>query len=278
MSIIPTTQSEARQERLPHILLWSVLGLVLIGVVGIGVWSLVWDAPIKQLSSRLSAAQLPVYGVVPDFALVDQSGLPVGKSDLAGKVWIAGFLFTNCPDECPLLTAEMARLQSDLANIADLRLVSISVDPDRDTPAVLSQYAARFNANPGRWLFLTGDKRAIYRLVRDGFRLGIVDPAEPSHSSAIRGSTLGGAGRSLDRQTPSRVGQTSGWLQSLRGWLHSVEPAAAFADHGRAKGTLHSTRLVLIDRLAQIRGYYESQEDVALQRLRQHLQMLFRDG
>jgi cytochrome oxidase Cu insertion factor (SCO1/SenC/PrrC family) len=274
----PTTQSEARQERLPHILLWSVLGIVLVGVVGIGIWSLVWDAPIKQLSSSLSPVDLPVYGAVPDFALIDQNGRPVGRSDLDGKVWIASFLFTNCPDECPLLTAEMARLQSDTAHIADLRLVSISVDPDRDTPAVLSQYAERFNANPGRWFFLTGDKRAIYRLAREGFRLGIVDPAEPSHSSAIKGSTLVGARSSLDRQLPSSVGQTSGWLQSLRGWLRCVEPATAFADHGRAKDTLHSTRLVLIDRLAQIRGYYESQEDAALQRLRQHLQMLFRDG
>jgi protein SCO1/2 len=274
----PTTQAEARRERLPHILLWSMLGIVLVGVVGIGVWSLVWDAPIKQLSSGLSAAHLPVYGAVPDFALIDQNGHPVGKSDLDGKVWIASFLFTNCPDECPLLTAEMARLQSDTAHIADLRLVSISVDPDRDTPAVLSQYAERFNANPGRWLFLTGDKRAIYRLAREGFRLGIVDPAEPSHSSAIKGSTLARARSSLDRQLPSSVGQTSGWLQSLRGWLRSVEPATAFADHGRAKDTLHSTRLVLIDRLSQIRGYYESREESALQRLRQHLQMLFRDG
>jgi protein SCO1/2 len=274
----PTTQSEARQERLPRILLWSMLGIVLVGVVGIGVWSLVWDAPITQRSSGLSAAHLPVYGAVPDFTLIDQNGQPVGKSDLDGKVWIAGFLFTNCPDECPLLTAEMARLQSDTAHIADLRLVSISVDPDRDTPAVLSQYAERFNANPGRWLFLTGDKRAIYRLAREGFRLGIVDPAEPSHSSAIKDSTLARARSSLDRQLPSSVGQTSGWRQSLRGWLRSVEPATAFADHGRAKGTLHSTRLVLIDRLSQIRGYYESREESALQRLRQHLQMLFRDG
>jgi cytochrome oxidase Cu insertion factor (SCO1/SenC/PrrC family) len=221
---------------------------------------------------------LPVYGVIPDFALIDQSGHSVGRSDLEGKIWIASFLFTNCPDECPLLTAEMARLQSDLAHITDLRLVSISVDPDRDTPAVLSQYAERFNANPGRWLFLTGDKRAIYRLAREGFRLGIVDPTEASHSSAIEGSTPGGVSSSLNRQAPSGVGQTSSWLQSLRGWSRSVEPATAFADHGRAKDTLHSTRLVVIDRLSQIRGYYESREEAALQRLRQHLQMLFRDG
>jgi hypothetical protein len=82
----------------------------------------------------------------------------------------------------------------------------------------------------------------------------------------------------VDRPAPSSVGWTTSWPQNLRGWLPSVEPAAAFADHGRAQDTLHSTRFVLIDRLVQIRGYYDSREEAALQRLRQHLQLLFRDG
>jgi cytochrome oxidase Cu insertion factor (SCO1/SenC/PrrC family) len=275
--MIPTPQSEERRERLPQILLWSVLGVVLVGVVGLGVWSLVWQEPIPQLFPGASSARLPVYGAVPDFALIDQGGQPVRRADLEGKVWITSFIFTNCPEECPLMTAEMARLQSELAHIDALRLVSISVDPDRDTPAVLSQYAERFNADPGRWVFLTGDKRAIYRLAREGFRLGIVDPAEQSHAPPVNGSPLGGSKSSLDRPAPSSVGRTSGWPQDLHGWLRLVELTAAFADHGRAKDTLHSTRFVLVDRRAQIRGYYESREEAALQRLRQHLQMLFRD-
>ena len=278
MAMIPTTPSEARQERLPHILLWSLLSVVLVGVVSFGIWSLIWDEPLLQSSSGLSPAQLPVYGSVPDFALIDQRGHPVRRGDFDGKVWIASFIFTNCPDECPLMTSEMARLQSNLAHMADLRFVSISVDPDRDTPAVLSQYAERFNADPGRWFFLTGDKRAIYFLAREGFRLGIVDPSEPSHSSPVEGGAPSGLRSSMDRPMRSSVGGISGWPQNLRHWLRSVEPAAAFADHGRGKDTLHSTRFVLIDRLAQIRGYYESREEMALKRLRQHLQMLFQDG
>jgi cytochrome oxidase Cu insertion factor (SCO1/SenC/PrrC family) len=276
--MIPRTQSGERQERLPQILLWSLLGVVLVGVVGLGLWSLVWEEGINQSPAGLSPARLPVYGAVPDFALIDQHGHPVRRGDLEGKVWIASFIFTNCPDECPLMTAEMARLQPDLAQAQDVRLVSISVDPDHDTPAVLSQYAARFNADPGRWLFLTGDKRAIYRLAREGFRLGIVDPAEPSHSSSAKDPTLEGSGRSFDQLAPSRLEWTSGWPQTLRGWWRSVEPARAFADHGGAKNTLHSTRFVLIDRRAQIRGYYDSREEAALQRLRQHLQVLVRDA
>jgi hypothetical protein len=77
---------------------------------------------------------------------------------------------------------------------------------------------------------------------------------------------------------PRSVRRTSVWPQTLGDWLRSIEPAAAFANHGAAKDILHSTRFVLIDRLAQIRGYYESREEMALKRLQQHLQMLFPDG
>jgi cytochrome oxidase Cu insertion factor (SCO1/SenC/PrrC family) len=202
----------------------------------------------------------------------------VRKADLEGKVWVASFIFTNCPDECPLMTAEMARLQSDLAHIPELRLVSISVDPERDIPAVLSQYADRFDADPERWLFLTGDKQAIYRLARDGFRLGIVDPSEPSHTSPVKDSALGGARQVVDRFPPISRGEDAEWPQNFRHWLRYVAPAVAFADHGRAKAPLHSTRFVLIDRRAHIRGYYESREEAALQRLKQHLQRLIQEG
>jgi protein SCO1 len=276
--MIPTTPAEERQERLPHLLLWSVLGVVLIGVVGFGIWSLLWKEPIKLSSSGASPARLPVYGSVPDFALIDQHGRPVRRTDFEGKLWIASFIFTSCPDECPLMAAEMARLQSDLAHLKDVRLVSISVDPEHDTPAVLLQYAQQFNADPRRWFWLTGDKRAIYRLAREGFRLGIADPAEPPHSSPVKGTPLGGSRSLLDGPTSSRAGLTSGWLHSLRGWWRSVEPSMASADHGRAKDPLHSARFVLIDRQAQIRGYYESREEAALQRLREHIQILFQDG
>src|SRR5262245_19187202 len=274
----PTTQPGERLERLPRILLWGLLAVVLAGVVGLGVGSLMWQEPLQQLFLGAFAARLPVYASVPDFTLTDQRGRPVRKADLEGKVWIASLIFTTCHNECPLMTAEMAQLQSDLAYVPDLRLVSISVDPDRDTPAVLSEYAERFNADPQRWFFLTGDKRTIYRLASEGFRLGIVDPAEPSQPSPIQGSTVGESRSGLHRALPSSVGSSAGWPLHIHRLLASVQPAAAFADHGGAKDTLHSTRFVLIDRRADIRGYYESREEAALQQLRQHLQMLFREA
>jgi cytochrome oxidase Cu insertion factor (SCO1/SenC/PrrC family) len=274
----PTTQSGPPQARLTRIVLWGVLGVVLIGVVGLGVLSMARREPLRHVFPEASSGRLPIYGSLPDFALTDQRGRPVRRDDLQGKVWVASFIFTNCPDECPLMTAELAQLQSDLASIPDLRFVSISVDPERDTPALLSQYADRFNADPERWLFLTGDKQAIYRLAREGFRVGIVDPTEPSLPSPVKEGALGGFRSWFDRPPPRSVGRNSWWPLNFRDWWRYVDTAVAFADHGRARDTLHSTRFILIDRRAQIRGYYESREEAALQRLRQHLQMLIREA
>jgi cytochrome oxidase Cu insertion factor (SCO1/SenC/PrrC family) len=162
--------------------------------------------------------------------------------------------------------------------MADLRLVSISVDPERDTPVVLSHYAARFQADPERWLFLTGDKGEIHRLAREGFRLGLADASGFSSISPVPGRAAEGLRPAVERPLGSGVGQPTSWPHTLRRWLGSGAPALAFADHGQAKDTLHSTRFVLIDRLGHIRGYYESREQAALERLRQHLQMLFQNG
>jgi cytochrome oxidase Cu insertion factor (SCO1/SenC/PrrC family) len=217
-----------------------------------------------------------VYGSVPDFTLVDQHNHPLRKTDLEGKIWVANFMFTNCPDECPLMTAAIAQLQSDLADVLELRLVSITVDPERDTPAVLAQYAQRFQADPQRWFFLTGDKRAIYHLARQGFRLGIVDPTEHTQPSPSKSDSSSPSNSALDPQVPELLEGTFGWRPTLPHWWDYLQPSSAFANHGRARDTLHSTRFVLVDQRAQIRGYYDSQEDADLQRLRQHLQILRR--
>jgi cytochrome oxidase Cu insertion factor (SCO1/SenC/PrrC family) len=187
----------------------------------------------------------------------------VRKTDLEGKLWITNFIFTNCPDVCPVMTAEMAQLQAELTDVLELRLVSITVDPEHDTPPVLSQYAQRFNADPARWLFLTGDKRAIYRLAKDGFRLGIVDPTEQPQTSSAKGQRLDPFTRSVGNQP-----------QDFQSWWQHLTPALAFADHGRVGTPLHSARFVLVDRHARIRGYYASGEEASFQRLLQHLRLL----
>jgi protein SCO1/2 len=120
--------------------------------------------------------ELERFSTIGDFTLTSQSGEPfVSSAELAGKVWIADFIFTTCTGPCPRMSAWMARIQEDLADIGNLRLVSFTVDPENDTPEVLAEYAERYQAEPGRWFLLTGAQEALHELKRDRFLLGDVD-------------------------------------------------------------------------------------------------------
>ena len=125
---------------------------------------------------------------VPEFTFTERGGQTVHRSDLLGKVWVADFFYTSCPGPCPLLSSRLSTLQSKLAGRADARLVSISLDPEKDSPEVLQNYAARFKAGPN-WLFLTGDKAQTYSLVQTGFKLAIAEernnPEPITHSTKL---------------------------------------------------------------------------------------------
>jgi protein SCO1 len=125
---------------------------------------------------------------VPDFTFTERSGNNINRADLAGKVWVADFFYTTCPGPCPLLSSRLSTTQEKLGNRADVRLVSISLDPAKDTPEVLQQYAERFKAGPN-WLFLTGDKATTYSLVQTGFKLAIAEernnPEPITHSTKL---------------------------------------------------------------------------------------------
>jgi protein SCO1/2 len=121
------------------------------------------------------AEPLPVLGTVPPFTLTERSGRTVGADDLRGSVWVADFVFTRCPDVCPLLSTRMSELQEPLATGDDpVRLVSVSVDPVHDTSEVLATYAGHYRAGPN-WLFLTGARDAVAALLRDGFKVAFAD-------------------------------------------------------------------------------------------------------
>lgn len=113
---------------------------------------------------------------VPDFKLTERSGKPVTRDDLKGKVWVASFVFVRCSGPCPQVSATMARLQTELklAETPDLRLVTFTIDPDRDTPGELKDYAKTFSADPDRWLFLTGREEEIHKLLIEGFKAAVV--------------------------------------------------------------------------------------------------------
>lgn len=140
---------------------------------------LLFGVPLaRSVTRRLSAAPA-VLATLPAFTLTDQAGRAFGTRELTGKVWVADFIFTACQQACPLLSQQMAEVGRRTRHLGpDFHLVSISVDPERDTPARLAEYAARYRANPLAWSFLTGPADAIQAAVTDGFKVGMGrDPA-----------------------------------------------------------------------------------------------------
>ena len=120
-------------------------------------------------------AELKRYAKVPPFSLTERSGRTISNHDLEGKIYVADFIFTTCPGPCPLISANMARLRQKLAGDDRVQIVSFTVNPQDDTPAVLAAYADRLGADPQRWWFLTGPKQPIYDLIQNGFFQAVQD-------------------------------------------------------------------------------------------------------
>jgi protein SCO1/2 len=180
-----------------------------------------WTVPALSfflLAGCTSQPPLPTYGMVSDFSLTDQTGAAFSSKALEKHVWVADFIYTTCPGPCPRMSSQLHQLQAGLGH-SDLRLVSFTVDPQHDTPAVLTAYGKHFEADPAKWSFLTGDVATINHLSRDVFRLSSVD------------------------------------------------------------GTLeHSTRFVLVDGQARIRGFYSSLDKGVMPNLLADTKRLLKEG
>jgi protein SCO1 len=118
------------------------------------------------------ASKLPVYDTVPHFELTDSHGKSFNSDSLKGKVWVADFIYTHCPGPCPRMTSQVHQLEQKMNGSEDVRFVSFSVDPARDTPAVLQQFAQRFGGPTERWYFLTGSPDTLHLLARNVFKVG----------------------------------------------------------------------------------------------------------
>jgi len=166
--------------------------------------------------SCASPASVPApIGDAPRFSLVDQHGRARTLEQLAGRVWVADFIFTRCPGPCPILTRRMARLRARLPRSLGAVMVSFTVDPEHDSPAAMAAYARERGISGDDWWFLTGPPRTLREVVVDGFRLPVTS-----------------------------------------------------APAGDARGPLlHSNRFVLVDGRGRIRGYYDGDDDAALERL-----------
>lgn len=182
-----------------------------------------------DLESSLADQHLPQIGSIAPFQLIERSGSSINQEHLAGKIWVADFMFTSCTAECPLMALEMQKIQAAFVNETRVKLVSFTVDPEVDTPEVLRQYAEQLSASEQGWLFVTGVRKALYALAIDGFKLPVQDLQADHH------------------HTDEHTGHTS-----------MTQLSAPF---------LHSQKFVLVDQNLKIRGYYDSTDSEAMSQL-----------
>jgi protein SCO1 len=182
----PVQSGEATEStwRRQEVLATLALGLVVTVVA----------ASVAFLTSRRewpgsTATRLDRSRHLVDFHLLDRSGRSVTKADLEGRFVVVNFVFTGCSLSCRAVNDRMEELQRLVANQTDIRLVSVTVDPRTDTPTVLTKFADGYHANRNRWLFLTGDKAEVYRLIETSFL-----PKSPELEGLIPGG-FGGTDR-----------------------------------------------------------------------------------
>lgn len=176
----------------------AMVGLALALVLG--TWALI--------GRREQGSGLLHYGSVPAFELTGSDGKPYSSASLAGKVYVASFVFTTCKNSCPVLGAQMKRLAHSLPEGDGFALLSITVDPDKDTPQALAAYAQALGVDDARWHFLTGKKAVLKALIQQGYKL-------------------------------------------------AAEPGDVVKDERGEPDILHSSKLVLVDKHGDIRGYYD---------------------
>ena len=167
---------------------------------------------------KSSAPELHTYGIVPALTLEGTDGKPFTENELRGRVSLVSFFFSSCEGPCPTLNAEIAKLQRENKTSPTLQFVSISIDPERDTPEVLKSYGAKLGADSSTWHFLRGDADTVSLLAKNGFMLGV-----------------GGS---------------------------------------KPEDMYHSTKIALVDPELRIRGYFDSADQEALQKLRVAAQSL----
>ena len=154
---------------------WIVWGGLVAIIVGIAVAFVRTELNSPPSTPTLPPTEkqpsLPTISTVSDFSFTNQFGESVTRRTLEGSPWVADIIFTRCPSICPQMSTQMSQLQEALGSNSPVKLVSVTTDPDHDTPAVLKKYGELFGAIPGRWHFLTGSKLQMSQFIRDDLKL-----------------------------------------------------------------------------------------------------------
>jgi protein SCO1/2 len=130
-----------------------------------GIWAL------PKIVNKLSSDDLIKFEKVPDFEFTNQDKEPISNKTYEGKVYVLEFFFASCPTICPKMHQSLLKVQDEFYGNPDFGIVSITIDPKRDTPERLKKYAQDHNATLKNWHFLTGDIDNIYKLANEGFKL-----------------------------------------------------------------------------------------------------------
>lgn len=135
------------------------------------------EGPIVGLSVSAPTIDFPV----PDFELVDQRGKKFTRADMVGSVFVVDFIFTSCPRVCPELTKKMAALSKKLRANDKVKFLSISVDPETDTPERLSAFQQKHGDVEAPWFFVTGDPKVVEETVLKGFKMALTRGTDGGH-------------------------------------------------------------------------------------------------
>jgi len=181
--------------------------LFLFGLLGLSF--VLW---FVQISRKFSQSPLPVISAVAPFTLTSQASQPVTLADFTNHVWLADIIFTRCAGPCPRLTQQLRQVQDLLPKDSGAKLVTLTTDPEFDTPAVLKKYGERFGADFNRWTFLTGTKSEIAAVAANSLKL-------------------------------------------------STQPVRLEEQKDAADLFIHTTIFVIVDKHAQLRGFFETGGD-----------------
>ncbi|GLR17406.1 SCO family protein [Portibacter lacus] len=136
------------------------------------------DQPLPILGEKEVIDGVEVAHSIPDFSFLNQDSIVVTNEDLNSGIYVADFFFTHCPSICPLVTKEMLRIHDEFKN-ENVKLVSFTMDPKRDTPAQLKNYSSKLEVEAPKWHFLTGDKDKLHDIATDYFSVVIEDGDAP---------------------------------------------------------------------------------------------------
>lgn len=163
-------------EQLPRVLWVGVVFLM-------GLLCVACLLALAELKTQENA--LPIYYPVSDFTLTNQDGQATTLADLTNHVWVADIIFTRCAGPCPRMTGQMKSVQDRLLPDSGTKLVTLTTDPDYDTPEILKRYGEHYGADFSRWAFLTGTKDEIANAAATSLKLGTTPVAPADQKSAV---------------------------------------------------------------------------------------------